>query len=90
MQAFTGGYLGRILRVNLTTKQTSVEELQDIPFTNAPLALDLIGSELPGIDQPANGFWTEWLKSQDFYSSVLFFLLSNNDTLSKGFLTCFY
>ena len=29
MQAFTGGYLGRILRVNLTTRQTSVEELKD-------------------------------------------------------------
>jgi aldehyde:ferredoxin oxidoreductase len=29
MQAFTGGYLGRILRVNLTTRETSVEELKD-------------------------------------------------------------
>jgi len=29
MQAFTGGYLGKILRVNLTTRQTSVEELKD-------------------------------------------------------------
>ena len=29
MQAFTGGYLGRILRVNLTTRQTSVEELKE-------------------------------------------------------------
>ena len=29
MQAFTGGYLGKILRVNLTTRQTGVEELKD-------------------------------------------------------------
>ncbi|MDP6636882.1 MAG: aldehyde ferredoxin oxidoreductase family protein [Phycisphaerae bacterium] len=29
MQAFKGGYLGRTLRVNLTTRQTSVEELND-------------------------------------------------------------
>ena len=29
MQAFTGGYLGRILRVNLTDRRTSVEELHD-------------------------------------------------------------
>ena len=29
MQAFTGGYLGKILRVNLTTRRTSVEELHD-------------------------------------------------------------
>ena len=29
MQAFSGAYLGKVLRVNLTTRQTSVEELKD-------------------------------------------------------------
>ncbi len=29
MQAFSGAYLGKVLRVNLTTKQTSVEDLKE-------------------------------------------------------------
>jgi len=29
MQAFTGGFLGKTLRVNLTTKQTSVEDIKE-------------------------------------------------------------
>ncbi|MCP4374896.1 MAG: aldehyde ferredoxin oxidoreductase family protein, partial [bacterium] len=29
MQMFTGGYLGKVLRINLTSRQTSVEELKE-------------------------------------------------------------
>jgi len=35
---------------------SGIEELQEIAFGNAPLAFDLIGAELPGLDQPTDGF----------------------------------
>jgi hypothetical protein len=38
---------------------SGVEELQKIALTNAPLALDLIGSELPGLNQPTDGLCAE-------------------------------